>query len=161
VYTGYIKACLHRFGVNESDIEDVTQDVVIKVAGAVKRFEFRSERGGFRSWLKTVARNRAVDHIRQRPPRLSGFPLEALSATPSQEVEEREFDQSVSEVEDLYTRATLELSNYFQRESVEIFLSLVRGASVSQIATEKGKSEAAIRQTKVRVLKKLREIAGE
>jgi len=68
VYTGFIKANLRRFGVSDSDIEDVTQDVLLTAAGCIKRFEFRAQTGSFRSWLKTITRSRAVDHLRKKPP---------------------------------------------------------------------------------------------
>ncbi len=161
VYLGFIQSNLSRFGVRDADIDDVTQDVLITVARGVKRFKFRPQAASFRSWLKSVAHSRAMDYLRGLQRRQSEIELDAMACVPSLECETDDASQQQRELEELYARATLELSNYFRRESIEIFLALVQGGSVSQLAAETGKSEAAIRQTKVRVLQRLREIAGE
>lgn len=161
VYFGFIQANLRRFGVRDTDIDDVSQDVLIAVARGVKRFEFRPQATPFRSWLKTVAHSRAMDYCRELQRRLPEIELDAMVPAPPIDCETDDTGQQRTELEELYARATLELSNYFRRESVEIFLALVQGGSVSQLASETGKSEAAIRQTKVRVLQRLRQLAGE
>ncbi len=161
VYLGFIRANLSRSGVRDTDIDDVAQDVLIAVAQGVKRFEFRPQRAPFRSWLKSVAHNKAMDYLRGLQRRQPEIELDAMKCPPPLECETEQTGEQQRELEELYARATLELSNYFRPESVEIFLALVQGGTVSQLAAETGKSEAAIRQTKVRVLQRLRELAGE
>ncbi|TWT73988.1 RNA polymerase sigma factor [Allorhodopirellula solitaria] len=161
VYAGFIRANLSRSGIRDSDIDDVAQEVLVTVARGVKRFEFRPQAASFRSWLKSVARSRAMDHLRRQHRQQPEIELDAMAYIPSLECESDATGEHQTDLKELYARATLELSNYFRPESVKIFLALVQGGSVAQLASETGKSEAAIRQTKVRVLQRLREIAGE
>ena len=161
VYAKFIRNILVRNGVRESDLDDVCQSVLIAVSRGVGGFEFRPQRASFRAWLKTVTVNRARDHLRKSAKKLEANELFRLDDFPSQICTADEDEKNRQELGQLYERAIAELSNYFRRESVEIFISLMKGSSVSQLAEETGKSAAAIRQTKVRILHRLREIAGE
>lgn len=134
---------------------------MLTVAKGVKSFELREQAGSFRAWLKAIARSRAMDHARAGKRRIVEGRLDSVSEIEGPAGDGNDSAIANQELADLYTRATVELSNYFRKESVDIFIALVQGSSVASLAAETGKSEAAIRQTKVRVLARLREIAGE
>ena len=161
VYSPFVKANLKRFGISQSDLDDVAQGVLITVAKSVKAFELQQRIGSFRVWLQTISRSRAVDHLRVHKRRDVERSLDAVDEGSILNRDSDSEAREQQELSELYARATAELSNYFRKDSVEIFLALVKGGSVAAIAAERGKSEAAIRQTKVRVLRRLREIAGE
>ncbi len=48
---------------DREDAEDATQDVFIKVHGALHQYDFRYP---FRSWIFRIAHNRCIDYIRKR-----------------------------------------------------------------------------------------------
>lgn len=52
--------------VGESDAEDVTSEAWLQIARDIERFSGDADR--FRGWAATIARNRALDHIRMRGP---------------------------------------------------------------------------------------------
>jgi RNA polymerase sigma factor (sigma-70 family) len=56
--------CRH-WGLQETDAEDVTQIVLLKLAEKLRGFEYDPSRR-FRSWLKTVAQHAWVDMVRDR-----------------------------------------------------------------------------------------------
>lgn len=56
--------CRHR-GLQEADAADASQEVLIRIAKAIGRFEYQPERGRFRDWLGTVSRN-AVKRYQER-----------------------------------------------------------------------------------------------
>lgn len=56
--------CL-RWGLNESDAEDVTQDVLLKLARAMPQFNYDAAKS-YRAWLKTITRNAWSDFISTR-----------------------------------------------------------------------------------------------
>ncbi len=74
LYTPLIYGFAQRQGLQHADASDITQDTLKSVAGAIERFEYDPERGTFRSWLYTIARNKIRDHIRRsaKNPRGSG-----------------------------------------------------------------------------------------
>ena len=61
---------VHRFcrskGLQEADCQDVLQDVLTAVVKKVPVWDHDSEKGKFRGWLFTVARNVAVDVINNK-----------------------------------------------------------------------------------------------
>lgn len=161
VYSDFIRSNLSRTGVLPQDIEDVRQDVLLSVARAVGKFEFRPRRASFRAWLKTLTINRARDYLRKSRRELNvQDDIELVQLVEDSGADEADVADR-DDLEGIYTRATEELGNYFRTESINIFISLMRGCSVAELARDTGKSPAAIRQTKVRVLHRLRQIAGE
>ena len=59
-------------GLQDSDAGDVTQEVLAKLVTAMRDFEYRSDKGSFRGWLRTVTRNAVRDLARRWERRISG-----------------------------------------------------------------------------------------
>src|SRR5262249_6822800 len=64
-YRPMIEGWCRSWGLPPSDIEDVTQDVLLRLLAAIRQFEYDPSRS-FRSWLKTVTRNALTDFTRAR-----------------------------------------------------------------------------------------------
>ena len=62
-YKPYILKVLLNIGVSKSDCEDLTQDVLLAVWKQIPRFEYKSERSSFRSWLLTITKNKAMTYF--------------------------------------------------------------------------------------------------
>lgn len=56
--------CLHR-RLQHSDAEDVTQDVLLRIAKKFGEFDYDAKQS-FRGWLRRVTENAVIDHIRKR-----------------------------------------------------------------------------------------------
>jgi RNA polymerase sigma-70 factor (ECF subfamily) len=67
----------YRFG-NTADAEDLTARTFEKAWQS--RHRYRQDVAGFATWLLTIARNVAIDHVRARRPLM---PLEAAAAVPA------------------------------------------------------------------------------
>jgi len=69
---------IHRFacrsGLQDADAADLTQEVLQSVHGAIGRLDYDPQRGTFRSWLFTVARNHIKNFLKRqsRHPRGTG-----------------------------------------------------------------------------------------
>ena len=58
-----IYAICYRFTGNQTDAEDLTQDVFLKVYRNLDSFD--TAKGSFQTWITTLARNLLVDHFRR------------------------------------------------------------------------------------------------
>ena len=52
----------YSFTKSNSDAEDLTQDVFLKLYCSLSRFD--SEKGSFQNWIRNITRNHLVDHFR-------------------------------------------------------------------------------------------------
>jgi RNA polymerase sigma-70 factor, ECF subfamily len=122
---GYVLSMLR----DPHDAEDVTQQVFLKLISAIRRYQAREV--PFTSWILRVARNAAVDHLRQR------------RALPCEEVFEptREYDDAGRDRRWGLEQALLALSEDQRR--VVMMRHLV-GLSPGEIADRMGRTEASI-----------------
>jgi RNA polymerase sigma-70 factor (ECF subfamily) len=70
-----------RWGLQEADARDVTQDVMLELTPRMGVFEYRKG-GSFRAWLKTVTHRTWCDFVasKQRGPLPAGSAIERLAA---------------------------------------------------------------------------------
>jgi RNA polymerase sigma-70 factor (ECF subfamily) len=159
-----------RVGVPAGELEDVTQEVFAAVAAGLSRF--RRDRPGdtFRGWLRAVARNEALQHLRRGRgrPRAEGgsdawTQLQRL-ADPLGEPDplgKPDADES-QEVGQLYWRALELVRGGLEERTWQAFWrTVVDGLAPALLAEELGMSEAGIRQAKSRVLRRLKQEMGE
>ena len=66
IYRPFLHNVVRRRGVSEHDACDVVQDVFVTLLRVLPQFEYCSERGRFRGWLKTIVQNIAIDRLRRR-----------------------------------------------------------------------------------------------
>lgn len=60
---GLARAGVRRVLVGEADVDDVTQDTLVSMAASLGSF---TGEASFVTWLFTIAKHRAVDHLRRR-----------------------------------------------------------------------------------------------
>jgi RNA polymerase sigma-70 factor (ECF subfamily) len=56
-YAPLIYCYIRKCGVQDADAADIAQEVLVRVARAMRTFEYQPERGRFRDWLGAVTRN--------------------------------------------------------------------------------------------------------
>lgn len=64
-YRPRIQQWCKRWGLQESDADDVSQNVMLELSQQLKKFEYDPS-GRFRAWLKTVARRAWYDYSQRR-----------------------------------------------------------------------------------------------
>jgi RNA polymerase sigma-70 factor (ECF subfamily) len=114
---------------DEHDAEDITQQVFLKLMSVISKYEPRGV--PFSAWILRVARNVAVDHMRQRRP----VPVEELFAGDA-EAGEAPYEQ----------RATISeaLGMLPDEQRQVVVLRHLVGLSPGEIAEHLGKSECAV-----------------
>ena len=120
---GYVCTILR----DEHEAEDVTQNVFAKLISVIGKYERRAV--PFSAWIMRIARNAALDHLRQRRP----IPVEEVRSASSPSPD----NGSGEALSDALARVPTE-----QREVV--LMRHLIGLSPGEIAERVGKSEAAI-----------------
>ncbi|MFE2421289.1 RNA polymerase sigma factor [Streptomyces hokutonensis] len=143
-------------GLVGDEAEDVAADAWLEIARDLGRF--RGDGAGFRGWTATIARHRALDHLRRQRVRPRSAALE-------QDVLELPGPHSTHDqaLESLSTEHALGLVRGLPRDQAEaVLLRVVVGLDGPSAARVLGKRPGAVRTAAYRGLKRLaRELAAE
>jgi RNA polymerase sigma-70 factor (ECF subfamily) len=137
------------------DAEDVASEAWLQIANGIS--SFRGDVDGFRGWTATIARNRALDHLRrQRRRPLADDAAEELAELPARE------NTADAAVESMATDAALALIARLPRDQAEaVVLRVVVGLDATAAARVLGKRPGAVRTAAYRGLRKLAEYLEE
>lgn len=133
------------------DAEGVASEAWLQIARDLA--SFRGDVDGFRGWATTIARHRAMDHLRRqrRRPIVAG-PVEDLADRSGPE------ETAESAVDAVATDAALALIGRLPRDQAEaVLLRVVVGLDVKAAARVLGKRPGAVRTAAYRGLRKLAE----
>src|SRR5687767_8331807 len=72
LYRPLMLAWLARQGVPASDLEDLSQEVLLSVVKQLPGFQHSGQRGAFRAWLRTIVCRRTADYWRACDTRSQG-----------------------------------------------------------------------------------------
>jgi RNA polymerase sigma-70 factor, ECF subfamily len=138
------------------DAEDVASEAWLQIARDIRTF--RSEGAGFRAWAATIARHRALEHLR----RLTRLPIEDGNVELLDQIPDRADTAGVT-FETLDTRAAVGLIARLPREQAEaVLLRVVVGLDVADAARVLDKRPGAVRTAAHRRLRRLAEqLSGE
>jgi RNA polymerase sigma factor (sigma-70 family) len=140
---GYVR------GLVGDDAEDVAAEAWLEIARDLGRF--RGDGAGFRGWTATIARYRALDHLRRqkRRPRTSLLEQDVLELPDGQ-------DTAAAALEAVSTEHALELIGSLPREQAEaVLLRVIVGLDGPTTARVLGKRPGAVRTAAYRGLKGL------
>ena len=164
VYLPVIRSWLSRVPGLHDESQDLSQEVLVVLVRELPAFE-RRHHGSFRAWLRQITINRIRAFCKTRRHQ----PLAGLGP---------EVDQFLTQLEDPGSDLARQWDQEHDRHVFQKLLAVVRadfeprtwqaftrfavdGAPARQVAEELGMSESAVMQAKFRVLKRLRQEAGE
>ena len=165
LYQPVILRLARRRGLQETDAHEVTQEVLLAVAGAIERWEADPARGAFRSWLNTIARNLVVNFLikQGRHPRGSGDSdvYQWLLEQPAPEGElSALFD--VETKRQMFLWAADQVREEFRETTWRAFwMTAVDDVSTNEVARELKMSVGSVYVARSRVMKRLREKVEE
>jgi RNA polymerase sigma-70 factor (ECF subfamily) len=136
-------------GIVGDEAEDVASDAWLEIARDLGRF--KGDGAGFRGWTATIARHRAVDHLRRRRvrPRATALEQDMLELPGTQNTHEQA-------LESISTEHVLELIRALPRDQAEaVLLRVVVGLDGPAAARVLGKRPGAVRTATYRGLKRL------
>ncbi len=163
IYLPLIQRRLRRVPGLGQEADDLAQEVFVVVIRELPRFE-RGREGSFRAWLRTITANKARNHgkYRDRRPAVGmdqadGF-LEQM-ADPDSDLArqwDREHDEHVVQ------KLLAAVKSDFNPSTWEAFRRLaLDGLPAARVAEELGMPENAVLLAKSRVIKRLRQEAGD
>jgi RNA polymerase sigma-70 factor (ECF subfamily) len=136
-------------GLVGDDAEDLASETWLQVARDIR--SFRDEGAGFRGWAVTIARHRALDHVRrnQRRP-VTGLPMELLDDLPDGQ------DTADQAIRLEATNATIAFIATLPPDQAEaVLLRVVVGLDAKAAAKVMGKRPGAVRTAAWRGLRTL------
>jgi RNA polymerase sigma-70 factor, ECF subfamily len=164
LYLPLIRKWLSRVPGLRDEADDLAQEVLVVLFRELPSFERRRD-GAFRAWLRqiTINRTRSFYRARHRQPRAGLGPqadqLLSQLEDPSSELArqwDRDHDQHV------FRSLLAIVERDFKPATWKAFTKLaLDGVPATDVAQDLGMSESAIVQAKFRILKRLREEAGE
>jgi RNA polymerase sigma-70 factor, ECF subfamily len=136
-------------GLVGEDAEDVASETWLHIARDIRRY--RGEGGGFRGWAATIARHRALDHLRRHRRRPS-IPVDAAAFADLAGLDDTQDRASQA----LAMRAAIDWIATLPRDQAEaVLLRVVLGLDAETAAGVLGKRAGAVRTAAYRGLRRL------
>jgi RNA polymerase sigma factor (sigma-70 family) len=162
-YGPQIYAWCRHYRLQEADAQDVTQNVLIKLARALPQFVYDPDRS-FRGWLRTLTQNAWADFIAEQQRGVRGA-ADSVVSDLLQTVEAR--DELVERLQQAFDQELLERAMDQVRERVEpqtweaFRLTAIQGLPARQAAEKLGMRLGTVYQAKSSVQQLLRETIAE
>ncbi len=164
---------IHRIavarGMQDTDAQDLTQQVLFSVASSIGRWEKGREATRFRHWLRRVARNAIINALTRRPlDQATGTSsvYDLLNKYPDEDRSQQDSEtDSLIDLEyrrEVYLRAASFVRNDIDTATWQAFeMTVIGGISNDAAAQELGKSIGTIYAARSRVMKRLRAAVAE
>lgn len=128
-----------------ADVDDVVQETFVKAFTGWDTFKGRSNR---KTWLFSIARNTAINHIRANS--------KAIQITEVDQISKQHSAESTAEEHETYQRIIDEINNMKADYRDVVLHRIVMGLSIAETADTLGWSKAKVKTTLHRALKLLR-----
>ena len=155
-----------RCQIDSHAAADCVQDVFASVAVAIETFQPQRTAGSFRAWLWTITRNKLRDQFRRnaRMPAAAGgstaFGLMQQVMDPMGIPDDEPTGEF--ELQQLTSRAMTQVQSEFEPRTWQAFWrSVVDGIATDEVARELQLTTAAVRQSRSRILRRLRQQLGD
>ncbi len=159
IYAPLVYALARRHGAQDADAADLTQEVLKTVVCAAPAFVYDPERGSFRGWLLTVARNQIRKWIsaQRRHPQSGGEKIQhALEMQPAPAEEAARWDQEYHQR--LFEWAAEKVRPSFRPATWQAFWqTTVENCAARDVAAALGLSVGAVYIARSRVLARIKE----
>jgi RNA polymerase sigma factor (sigma-70 family) len=159
IYEPLVLRLMHRRGLQECDARDATQQVLIRISGAIERYQNDGADASFRRWLFRVARNVVVTFLTRQ----SGQPkvldhdqiANALDAVTADCAESKLFD--VEYRQQVLAWAIEQVRRDFKDSTWQAFVeSSIHGRPIADVASELGLSAGCVYVARSRIIARLR-----
>jgi len=158
-----LRLAAHK-GLQPNDCDDLAQNVLVSIAGAIERWQSDEVRGRFRTWLYTIAHRKVIDALRARSTAAvvsGGSSVQQLL----NDQEARKTDSRLLRTElrrQVFRHVAAAVQNEFEHATWTCFwMTAVEGVDVVEVAQKTGKSVGAVYAAKGRIARRLIERVRE
>lgn len=159
IYQPVIHYLATRRGLQKADADDVTQEVLARVARKIKDWDPDPGSGSFRAWLATVTRNQTIQSFRQRQRRPGTGVNSRIDQMADEDTDgrlQRQFD--LEQDRQLFAWAARQVQSRFEPKTWQAFwLTAVDGLDVPVVARQLETSKAQVYVARSRVMSALRQ----
>jgi RNA polymerase sigma-70 factor, ECF subfamily len=164
LYTPLVRRWGARAGVQDADLDDLSQEVFRSATGGFANFRRDRPGDSFRGWLYGITRNSLLKLLerRRRTPQAAGgtdayLRFQDLSAPSDESADDIRADKHA-----VYLRALELMKEQFEEKTWQAFwFTVIDGRTPDEAAEGLGLSAAAVRKYKSRVLQRLRSELGD
>ena len=160
IYRPVVKRIAIKRGLQPADAQDLSQQVLISVAGSIGRYQKSSSATRFRHWLRRVARNAIINALTRQPADVATGGSAVLDLLD----DVQQPDKATAELialeyrRELYLRAAEMVRVDVAADTWAAFeMTVFDGVSVEAATRELGKSVGAIHAARSRIMKRLRD----
>ena len=141
-YEPYIKAIAYKSGVPLPHIDDLCQDILLRVWKSIENFEYNPEKCKFRSWLTTVSRNQIYTFFSREKKKQNDVEVNEEILGP----EEAELNEIIEKEWQAYivTLALKKVRENFSGNVVDIYLAFQDGLTIDLVAKKYDVSESSV-----------------
>jgi len=166
LYAPLVYYWCRRWDLQQNDTADVFQEVFLAVATHISGFRKDRDSDTFRGWLRTITRNKVLDHFRRlgrEPGGVGGTEAHLrLTDLPAPVKPEEEVVAEDQAERSLFYRGLDFIRAEFEPRTWQAFWkTAVDGRSPKDVAADLEMSPGAVRVAKSRVLHRLREELGD
>jgi RNA polymerase sigma factor (sigma-70 family) len=163
-YTPIVAGWCRRWKLQSADIQEVTQEVLLKLVRSIRKFSYDPAKGHFRGWLKTLTQNvwRNLQDSRKRAGWGSGDPH--IQALLEEQVDRNGLAEALDQgfLMELYEEAQSRVQLRVSRDTWQAFQLLVlEGWSGADVAAKLHMKLATVYTSRSRVQKMLQEEVGK
>ncbi len=160
IYQPVIRAFAIGRGLQPADADDVTQEVLTRVARSIDRWDPDPQRGSFRAWLATITRNLVIQFFREKTRQanvkeLDSAVVEGLENRPAHGLHAEQFD--MERERQLFLWAARKVQPRFEPRTWQAFWrTAVLRQDVQQVAAALECTRAQVYVSRSRVMSLLR-----
>lgn len=148
-------------GLQLADAEDIRQHVMLTLARSLRAFQYKPERGRFRSYLGRLVQNAISDFRSRHAGRIVGVDTHVLANHPAARLAETDAAWEQEWADHHYRLALATIRETFDARSVAVFERIVAGAETAEVAAEFGLTEEAVRKVKQRIRERMNELIAQ
>ncbi len=159
IYQPAIFSLVRKRGLQAADADDLTQEVLTRVARSIDKWDPKPEKGSFRGWLATIARNQVVQFFRESNRRpVTGVDSQIsqlLDNASSNPMDAHEFE--LERERQLFLWAARKVQLRFQPKTWQAFwMTAVECKDVASVAEQLNTTKAQVYVARSRVMSLLK-----